>query len=51
MLVSEKMKSNRNHPEGDSRKNTFSAKQGRGGRVWSTIKIDTPGHFMEEDKN
>ena len=45
------MKSNRNHPGGGSRKNTFSTRQGRGGKVRSAIKSDTPVHFVEDDKN
>ena len=45
------MKSNRNYLEGGPRKNTFSARQGRGGRVRSAIKSDTPVHSVKEDKN
>ena len=50
MLVSEEMKSDQSHPEGGLRKNPSSANQGRGQKVWSVIKSDTPDHSMEEDK-
>ena len=49
MLVSEEMKSDQSHPGGGSRKNPSSTKQGRGQRVLSTIKRDTPDHSLEED--
>ena len=45
------MKSNWNHPEGGPRKNTFSARQGREGRVRSAIKSNIPDHSMEEDND
>ena len=50
MLASEEVKSDQSHPGGGSRKNPSSASQGRGQRVWSVIKSDTPNHPMEEDK-
>ena len=48
--VSEEMKSDQSHLRGGSRKNPSSARQDRGGRVWSAIKSDIPNHSMEEDK-
>ena len=50
MLVSEEMKSDQSHLRGDSRKNPFSARQGREQRVWSVIKSNTPNHSIEDDK-
>ena len=50
VLASEEVKSDQSHPGGGSRKNPSSASQGRGQRVWSVIKSDTPNHPMEEDK-
>ena len=32
------------------RKNSSSARQGRGQREWAAIKSDTPDHSMEDDK-
>ena len=50
MLASEEIKSDQNHPGGGPRKSPSLANQGRGQRVWSIIKCDTPDHPMEDDK-
>ena len=50
MLASGEIKSDQSHPGGGPRKNPSSASQGRGQRVWSVIKNDTPDHPIKEDK-
>ena len=50
MLISEGMKSNRNHPRSNLRNHPPSARQCRGENVWSAIKSDIPDHSMEQDK-
>ena len=49
-LVSEGMKSNRNHSGSGSRKNPSSARQCQGEKGRSVIKSDTPDHSVEHDK-
>ena len=49
-LVSEGMKSNRNHSGSGSRKNPSSARQCQGEKGRSAIKSDTPDHSVEHDK-
>ena len=37
--------------EGSSRRNASSAKQGRGQKVWSAIKSNTPKDSIDKDKH